>query len=130
MEEKFKIEIISPEKVIFSKDSEVATLPSYEGDMTILKNHISIIAFLRPGKISIKINGVYEEFFVEDGVIEFKNNTLSILSTVINNIKNLSKDYLQNLNKVIEEKLKINSLTDEEKYILNHKLDTIKNIVS
>jgi len=130
MEEKFKIEIISPEKVIFSKDSEVATLPSYEGEMTILKNHISIIAFLRPGKISVKINGVYEEFFVEDGVIEFKNNTLSILSTVINNIKNLSKDYLQNLNKVIEEKLKINSLTDEEKYILNHKLDTIKNIVS
>ena len=130
MEEKFKIEIISPEKVIFSKDSEVATLPSYEGEMTILKNHISIIAFLRPGKISVKINGVYEEFFVEDGVIEFKNNTLSILSTVINNVKNLSKDYLQNLNKIIEEKLKINSLTDEEKYILNHKLDTIKNIVS
>ena len=130
MEEKFKIEIISPEKVIYSKDSEMATLPSYEGDMTILKNHIPIIAFLRPGKISVKINGVYEEFFAEDGVIEFKNNTLSILSTVINNVKNLSKDYLQNLNKIIEEKLKINSLTDEEKYILNHKLDTIKNIVS
>ena len=129
MEEKFKIEIISPEKVIFSKDSEMATLPSYEGDMTILKNHIPIITFLRPGVIKVKkIDENYENFFVEDGIIEFYNNNLSVLSSKAINTKNLAKDYLENLNKLTQEKIRLNSLTDEDRYKLNHKLDIIKSL--
>jgi len=129
MDEKFKTEIISPENIIFSNDVEMVTIPSYEGDMSILKQHISIITFLRPGIIKIKkANDQQEDFFVEDGIIEFSKDNLSILSTAAINLKKLSKDYLENLNKDTEEKLKANNLTDEENYILNCKLDVIKEI--
>ena len=129
MEEKFKIEIISPEKIVFSQDSEMVTLPSYEGDMSILKNHIPIIALLRPGIIKVKKNiDSYEDFFVEDGIVKFYNDSLSILSTIVIHVKDLSKNYLENISKRTLDKLNLNSLTDGDKYVLNHKLDTIKSI--
>ena len=129
MEEKFKVEILSPEKIFFSDNADMVILPSYEGDMSILKQHIAIITFLRPGIIKVKkTNDHYEDFFVEDGIIEFYNDNLCILSTSVINVKNLSKDYLENINKNTEEKLKSNTLTDEESYLLNHKLSTIKGI--
>ena len=129
MEEKFKIEIIVPENIVFSDETEVVILPSYEGDMGILKNHIPIITFLRPGVIKVKkIDENYENFFVEDGIVEFYNNNLSVLSSKAINTKNLSKDYLENLNKLTQEKIRLNSLTDEDRYKLNHKLDIIKSL--
>ena len=129
MEEKFKIEIIVPENIVFSNETEMVILPSYEGDMGILKNHIPIITFLRPGVIKVKkIDENYENFFVEDGIIEFYNNNLSVLSSKAINTKNLSKDYLENLNKLTQEKIRLNSLTDEDRYKLNHKLDIIKSL--
>jgi len=129
MEGKFKIEIIVPENIVFSDETEVVILPSYEGDMGILKNHIPIITFLRPGVIKVKkIDENYENFFVEDGIIEFYNNNLSVLSSKAINTKNLSKDYLENLNKLTQEKIRLNSLTDEDRYKLNHKLDIIKSL--
>ena len=129
MDENFKLEIISPEKIIYSHDTRMVTLPSYEGDMSVLKNHIPIITFLRPGVIKVKKVGEnYENFFVEDGIVEFYNNNLSVLSSKAINTKNLSKDYLENLNKLTQEKIGLNSLTDEDRYKLNHKLDIIKSL--
>tara|TARA_B110000014_G_scaffold190549_1_gene139320 strand:- start:375 stop:770 length:396 start_codon:yes stop_codon:yes gene_type:complete len=129
MENNFKLEIISPEKVILSENVDMVTIPSYEGDMSILKDHISIITFLRPGLITVKINDTNSEiFFAEDGTVEFFNNTLILLSASVINIKNLSKEFLNNLIKETEEKLAQKNITDQDRYILNYKIDTIKEI--
>ena len=127
MEENFKIEIISPEEIIFSSDVKIAKIPSYEGDMSILKNHISIITFLRPGIVKVEKNdSKFEEFFVQDGTIEFFNNFLVLLSASAVNVKDLSKVFLDNLNKDTEDKLSKEDITDQDRYILNHKLSVIK----
>ena len=129
MEEDFKLEIISPEKIIFSDSVKMTKVPSYEGDMSILKNHISIITFLRPGIIKTQKNdGNFEEFFVQDGTIEFFNNNLVILSVSAMNLKNLSRDFIDSLNKDTQEQLAKKDITDHDRYILNHKLDAIKQI--
>ena len=129
MEDNFKIEIIGPEKIIFSDSAKMIKIPSYEGDMSILKNHISIITFLRPGLVKVeKKDSNFEEFFVQDGTIEFFNNTLILLSASAINLKNLSKEFLNNLNKETEKELAKENITDEDRYILNHKIDTIKEI--
>ena len=129
MEENFKLEIISPEKRIFSGDTKMVVIPSYEGDMSILKNHISIITFLRPGIIKVQSNeNNFSQFFVQDGIVEYFNNTLVILSASAINIKDLSKEFIENLNKEIEEKLSQKDITDHDRYILNHKIETIKEI--
>ena len=125
MEENFKLEIISPEKIIYSQDTRMVTLPSYEGDMSILKNHISIITFLRPGVIKIKKNEEnLEEFFVEDGTVEYFSDNLVILSASAVNVKDLSKEFLNNLSKNTQDKLAEKNITDHDRYILNHKLNT------
>ena len=129
MEENFKLEIISPEKIIFSGDAKIVVLPSYEGDMSILKNHISIITFLRPGIIKVQLNeSDFNEFFVQDGTVEYFNDTLVVLSVSVINLKDLSKQFLENLNKETEGKLLQKDITDHDRYILNHKLDAIKEI--
>jgi len=129
VEDSFKIEIISPEKIIFSNDIKMATLPSYEGEMSILKNHISIITFLRPGIVKVqKKDGNFNDFFVQDGTVEYFNDSLIVLSASAIDIKNLSKKFIDNLSNDIQEKLIDKNITDHERYILNHKLDTIKEI--
>jgi len=129
MEEKFNLEIISPEKVIFSGEIKMVKIPSYEGDMSILKNHISIITFLRPGIIKVeKDQGNFEEFFTEDGTVEYFNDSLTVLSASIINIKDLSKEFLENLSKKIEDNLLQKNITDHDRYVLNHKLDVIREI--
>ena len=129
MENYFKTEIISPEKIIFSDDVNMVTLPSYEGDMGILKDHISIITFLRPGIIKVQKNDKnYENFFVEDGTVEYFSNNLVILSSTVKNLKSLSKDILNDLNNITKEKLSQKDITDHDRYILNRKIDVIKEI--
>ena len=129
MDGNFKLEIISPEKIIFSDNVEMVTLPSYEGDMSILKHHISIITFLRPGVIKVQQNkGSFEEFFIEDGTIEYFKDILVVLSASAINIKDLSKDYLDNLNKNTQVRLGEKDITDHDRYVLSHKLDVIKEI--
>ena len=129
MEDSFKIEIIGPEKIIFSNNAKMVTLPSYEGDMSVLKHHISIITFLRPGIIRVNKNeGSFEEFFVEEGTAEFFNDSLVVLSASAINTKDLSKKFIDSLNKDTENKLSQKDLTDQQRYILNHKLDVIKEI--
>jgi len=129
MKDSFKFEIVNPEKIIFSKDVKMVTLPSYEGDMGILKDHVPIITFLRPGIIKVEIDEKnFEEFFVQDGTIEYFNEDLVALSTWVENVKNLSREFLDNLNKDIQNQLSKKDITDNDRYILNHKLDAIKDI--
>ena len=129
MEDNFKFEIVSPEKVIFSDNTTMVTLPSYEGDMSVLKNHISIITFLRPGKIKVKKNDEnIDEFFVEDGIVEYFNDSLVVLSVSALNVKDLSKEFLDNLSKDTQDKLTQKDISDHDRYVLNHKLDTLKGI--
>ena len=113
MEDIFKLEIISPEKIFFSDDVKMVTLPSYEGDMSILKHHISIITFLRPGIIRIQKNDKnFEEFFVQDGTVEYFNDNLVVLSASATNVKDLSKEFVDDLNKDTQDKLTDKNITN------------------
>ena len=129
MENSFKLEIISPEKIIFSENVKMVTLPSYEGEMSILKHHISIITFLRPGIIKVDKNeSKIDEFLVEDGTIEYFNDNLVVLTTLITNVKNLTKEFIEELSKSTESRLAEKDITDHDRYILNHKLGALKEI--
>jgi F-type H+-transporting ATPase subunit epsilon len=129
MEDNFTIEIISPEKIIFSGETKTVKVPSYEGDMSLLKDHVSIISFLRPGIVKVeKKDGSFENFFVEDGIVEFFNNTLILLSATAKSIKDISKEFLDVLTKNTEEEIKKENTSDQDHYVLNHKLDVIKDI--
>ena len=131
MEDNFTLQIISPEKILFSGSVKMATVPSYEGDMSILKNHISIISFLRPGRVKIKKNDEsLEEFFLDDGTIEFTEDNLVILSSSAMNLKNISKEFLDDLLKNTQDSLNSQNITDHDRYILNHKLDVLKEVNS
>ena len=129
MEDKFKLEIVNPEKIIFSDNVIMVTIPSYEGDMTILKQHISIITFLRPGIIKVySNNNDFKEFFVQDGTVEYFNDGLVVLSASAISVKDLSKEFVDNLNKDTQDKLADKNITDHDRYVLNHKLDVLKEI--
>ena len=129
MEDKFKLEIVNPEKIIFSNNVIMVTIPSYEGDMTILKQHISIITFLRPGIIKVySNNNDFKEFFVQDGTVEYFNDGLVVLSASAISVKDLSKEFVDNLNKDTQDKLADKNITDHDRYVLNHKLDVLKEI--
>ena len=127
MEKNFNLEIISPEKIILSEKVNSVTMPSFEGEMTILPDHIPLITFLRPG--IVRIEGSKEsEYFVEEGTVEFSNNTLIILSSTIIPLENVKGE---NLSKMIEESkalLAKENLSDKAKYIVSHKIDTLSKI--
>tara|TARA_X000000368_G_C22574344_1_gene512169 strand:- start:135 stop:536 length:402 start_codon:yes stop_codon:yes gene_type:complete len=130
MSEVFKLEIVNPEKSFLSKDevSEVV-VPAFEGDMGILKDHISIISFLKPGLIKVLDSGSNEEtYYVEDGIVEFKNNCLSILTSNIFDIKNIDKNMLRDTLAKAEKDSQDNDITDEKKYLLDHKIDVLKSL--
>ena len=127
MSDKFRIEIISPDKLIFNSEANEVTIPSYEGQMGILKDHISLITFLRPGIISIK-NQEKKEYFVEEGTVEFSNNKLLILTSTAKDLKNLDQNFIQDLIKKSEKKLNDSNASDKEKYLLTYKISTLKEI--
>ena len=130
MEDTYKIEIVSPEKVIFSDENvQEVVLPSYEGEMGILKDHIPIISFLRPGIVKIlKSPENVNSFFVQDGIIEFCNNNLTILSSKIIDIKNLNKEKIDLLITETEKILKNEKLNDDNRYLANHKIDALRTL--
>ena len=129
MEDNFKLEIISPEKIIFSDNTTMVTLPSYEGDMSVLKHHISIITFLRPGIIKVqKKDEKFEEFFAQDGTVEYFDDSLVVLSTSAISVKDLSKELVDDLKKDTQDKLTDKNITDHDRYVLNYKLDVLKEI--
>jgi ATP synthase F1 epsilon subunit len=127
MSDKFSIEIISPEKTILKSETREATIPSFEGQMGILKDHIPLITFLRPGIILIK-DQEEKKYYVEEGIVEFSNNKLLILTSTANNLKNFEKEIIDRLINDAEKKLKDNNTTDKEKYIVSYKIDTLREI--
>ena len=125
MNEEFKVEIVNPDKSFYSNESvREAVVPAFEGEMGILKDHISIISFLKPGIITILNNSSEEKFYVEDGILEFKDNVLSILTSSIYNIKNIQKDKITEAEKA----LKNPDLNDEGRYLISQKIDVLKTI--
>jgi len=127
MSDKFTVEIISPDQSVLKIDTNEVTIPSFEGQMGILKDHIPLITFLRPGLITIKAPEE-KKYYVEEGTVEFSNNNLLILTSTAKDLKNFDKRKIKNLLEEAERKLKDNNSTDKEKYIISYKIDTLKEI--
>tara|TARA_Y100000817_G_C16621978_1_gene439992 strand:- start:115 stop:495 length:381 start_codon:yes stop_codon:yes gene_type:complete len=125
MSQEFKVEIISPDKTIYSGKSNEVILPCYEGQVTVLKDHIPLITFLRPGLIEV---GKDEKFYVEDGTVEFVENNLLILSPTIQSLKNIKSDQISHMLNEAEKKILDDKISDKQKYILNYKIETLKQI--
>ena len=126
MDGNFNIEIISPEKKLFAEKGKSVTIPSFEGEMTILSEHISLITFLRPGIININENK--KKFFVEEGTLEFSKNNLTILSSTIVDLNNLSKDVISSMIEGSKKELNEKNLDDKKRYIISHKIDCLSKI--
>ena len=127
MSEKFTIEIISPDRSIIKTETSEVVIPSFEGEMGILKDHIPLITFLRPGLINIKTN-TDQKFFVEEGTVEFSNNNLLILTSTAKEATKMNKKFIDTLISESEKKLDKNEITDKERYLLSYKLETLRNI--
>ena len=129
MSEEFKIEIVNPEKSFLSKEDVIeVVLPAFEGEMGILKDHISVISFLKPGIIKIFSKAGEENYYVEDGIVEFKNNNLSVLTSSIFDIKNMNKNKITELLKQAEEHSQNSEITDQNKYLVDQKIDVLKTL--
>ena len=127
MSEKFTVEIISPEKSILNTEASEVILPSYEGEMGILRDHIPLITFLRPGLIKIK-NENEKIFFIEEGIVEFKNNNLLILTSTAKAVSSIDQNYVDILIKESEKIISSSESSDKEKYLLSYKIEVLKNI--
>ena len=129
MSENFNIEIVNPEKSFLSKEnvSEVV-VPAFEGEIGILKNHIPIISFLKPGIIKVFTATEEEHYYVEDGIVEFKDNSLSILTSSIFNLKDFDKNYISNSILEAEKELSKNEIDDQKRFLLNHKVEVLKSL--
>ncbi len=127
MLEKFTVEIISPNQTILKQEADEATIPSYEGQMGILKNHIPLITFLRPGIITIKTN-VEKKFYVEEGTVEFSDNNLLILTSTARDLANFDRTLVNDLLQKAVAKTNNTDFTDKDRYILSYKIETLKEI--
>ena len=130
MSEGFKLEIINPEKFFLSKDEVLeVVVPAFEGEMGILKDHISIISFLKPGLVKVFESGSNEEtYYVEDGIIEFKNNCLSILTSNIFDIKKIDKKVIRDSLTKAEKDTQNKDISDQKKYLLDQKIEVLKSL--
>jgi len=129
MSEGFKLEIVNPESSFLSKEgvSEVV-VPAFEGDMGILKDHISIISFLKPGLVRIFEDSNEETYYVDDGIVEFKNNCLSILTSNIFDIKKMDKNFAREALAKAEQDTQKNDISDQSKYLIDQKIEVLKNL--
>ena len=126
----FKVEIINPEKSFLSReDATEVVVPAFEGDMGILKDHISIISFLKPGLLKVIDSAAVEEtYYVEDGIIEFKNNCLSILTSNIFDIKKIDKNKVRDILTEAEKESQNQDMSDQAKYLVDHKIEVLKSL--
>ena len=129
MSDHFNIEIVNPEKSFLSKEnvSEVV-IPAFEGEIGILKDHIPIISFLKPGIIKVFTGTEEENYYVEDGIVEFRDNSLSILTSSIFNLKDIDKNYINNSISEAEKELSKDEIDDQKRFLLNHKVDVLKSL--
>ena len=129
MSEEFKIEIVNPEEsFLLKEDVTQVVVPAFEGEMGILKDHISIISFLKPGIIKILSKSGEEKYYIEDGIIEFKNNNLSILTSLILDLKNIDKSKINEILKNAETDSKSEQIDDQKKYLNDQKIDVLKSL--
>ncbi len=129
MSEGFNIEIVNPEKLFLSEEnvSEVV-LPAFEGEIGILKDHIPLISFLKPGIIKVLLGSDEEKFYVEDGIVEFKENSLSVLTSSIFNLKDINKEAVNNSIAETEKELSEDNIDDQKRFLLNHKVEVLRSI--
>ena len=127
MSEKFTLEIISPDRQVIKIETSEVIIPAYEGEIGILKDHIPLITFLRPGLIQIQGESD-KKYFVEDGTVEFANNNLLILTSTAKEIQELDKNLIDSIISSAENKLADANVTDKEKYLVSYKIETLKNI--
>ena len=127
MSDKFTVEIISPDGSILKSEATEVTIPSYEGQMGILKDHIPLITFLRPGLISIK-NQEEKKYFIQEGTVEFSNNNLLILTSTAKELSSLDKNFVDTFIEQAQKKMNNPESTDKERYLLSHKIDTLREI--
>ena len=129
MSEEFNLEIINPDKSFLNKeDATEVVVPALEGEMGILKDHISIISFLKPGIIKVYSKSGEEQYYIEDGILEFKNNNLSVLTSSIINLKDLEKSKIQELLKVADEDIEKQGINDQSRYLTDQKIEVLKSI--
>ena len=129
MSEEFKVEIVNPEKSFLSKEDVIeVVIPAFEGEMGILKDHISIISFLKPGIIKVYSKSEENKYFVEDGIVEFKDNNLSILTSSIYNVSNLDKNKIDQIVKDAEKESNKNNIDDQQRYLIDQKIEALKNL--
>ena len=129
MSEEYSLEIVNPEKSFLLKDDVTeVVVPAYEGEIGILKDHISIISFLKPGIIKVFSKSGEDSYYENDGIIEFKNNNLSILTSLILNLKDIDKGKISEIQKSAEEELGNSEISDQEKYLLDQKIEVLKSI--
>ena len=131
MSEEFKVEIVNPEKSFLIKDDVIeVVVPAFEGEMGILKDHISIISFLKPGVLKVYSKSEENKYFVEDGIVEFKDNSLSILTSSIYNISDLDRGKIEQLLKDAEKEFTAENIDDQKRYLIDQKIETIKSLQS
>ena len=129
MSENFKVEIVNPEKsFLLKEDVTEVIVPAFEGEMGILRDHISIISFLKPGIVKLFSKSGQENFYVEDGILEFKNNNLSILTSSIFNVKDMDKNKVERIIKESETESNNTKITDQKKYLIDQKIDVLKSL--
>tara|TARA_Y100001954_G_C15663256_1_gene528842 strand:- start:442 stop:834 length:393 start_codon:yes stop_codon:yes gene_type:complete len=129
MSDEFKVEIVNPDKSFLLKEDVIeVVVPSFEGEMGILKDHISIISFLKPGIIKINSKSGQDKFYIEDGIVEFKNNNLSILTSSIINTRDLDKNKVSELLKKTEEEISKPEINDQIRYLADQKLEVLKTL--
>ena len=131
MSEEFKVEIVNPEKSFLTKDDATeVVVPAFEGEMGILKDHISIISFLKPGIIKVYSKSEENKYFVEDGIVEFKDNSLSILTSSIYNVSDLDRNKIEQILKDAEKESTEENIDDQKKYLINQKIETLRSLQS
>ena len=129
MSEEFKVEIVNPEKSFLVKDDALeVVVPAFEGEMGILRDHISIISFLKPGIIKVYSKSGEEKYYIEDGIIEFKNNNLSVLTSSIFNLKEIEKNKIQELLKIAEEESSKSQINDQSRFLVDQKIEVLRSI--
>ena len=127
MSEKFTVEIITPNKILLKSKAHEVIIPSYEGEMGILKDHIPLITFLKPGLIIIK-NNEEKKYFIDEGTVEFVNNNLLILTSAAKNVESFENNFVEESIKSAEEHLKSSNISDKERYLISNKIDVLKDL--
>ena len=131
MSEEFKLEIVNPEKSFLNKEDVLeVVVPAFEGEMGILKDHISIISFLKPGILKVFSKSGEDKYYVEDGIIEFKENTLSVLTSSIFSLNKIDKNYISQSLSETEKLLSKDDLDDQSRFLISQKIDVLKSINS